>query len=65
MEKPEKGSIANLDKGRMVGHYWLRNPKLASKSIMRLQIENTLEAVCKFADVVSRKVFLLQFIKRV
>ncbi|KAI8001311.1 hypothetical protein LOK49_LG09G00092 [Camellia lanceoleosa] len=56
MEELKKGSIANPDEGRMVGHYWLRNPKLASKSIFRLQIENTLEAVCKFADdIVSGK----------
>ena len=25
----EKGAIANPDEGRMVGHYWLRNPALA------------------------------------
>jgi len=25
----EKGSIANKDEGRMVGHYWLRNPSLS------------------------------------
>ncbi|THG12363.1 hypothetical protein TEA_001025 [Camellia sinensis var. sinensis] len=57
MEELEKGSIANPDEGRMVGHYWLRNPKLAPKSILRLQIENTLEAVRKFADdVVSGKI---------
>ncbi len=25
----EGGAIANPDEGRMVGHYWLRNPDLA------------------------------------
>ncbi|KAI8001316.1 Protein RST1 [Camellia lanceoleosa] len=40
----------------MVGYYWLQNPKLASKSILRLQIENKLEVVCKFANnVISGK----------
>nr|GMC88338.1 receptor-like protein 12 isoform X1 [Ipomoea batatas] len=34
----------------MVGHYWLRSPHLSPNSFLRLQIENTLEAVCKFAD---------------
>ncbi|KAI7729477.1 hypothetical protein M8C21_002186 [Ambrosia artemisiifolia] len=34
----------------MVGHYWLRNPKLSPNSFLRLQIENTLEAICSFAD---------------
>ncbi|MBT3468091.1 MAG: glucose-6-phosphate isomerase, partial [Opitutae bacterium] len=26
MQALESGSIANPDEGRMVGHYWLRNP---------------------------------------
>lgn len=29
MSELEQGSIANPDEGRMVGHYWLRNPQLA------------------------------------
>lgn len=57
MEELEKGAIANPDEGRMVGHYWLRSPTLAPKSSLRLQIENTLEAVSQFAnDVISGKV---------
>ncbi|KAJ7965794.1 Glucose-6-phosphate isomerase [Quillaja saponaria] len=52
MEELEKGAIANPDEGRMVGHYWLRDPKRSPNSFLRLQIENTLEAVCKFADEV-------------
>lgn len=57
MEELEKGAIANPDEARMVGHYWLRNPKLAPKSILSLQIEKTLDALCEFADdVVSGKV---------
>lgn len=57
MVELEKGAIANPDEGRMVGHYWLRSPKLAPNSFLRLQIENTLEAVLKFAgEVVSGKV---------
>ncbi|CAI9116174.1 OLC1v1017258C1 [Oldenlandia corymbosa var. corymbosa] len=57
MEELEKGAIANPDEGRMVGHYWLRSPNLAPKSFLTMQIENTLEAVCKFAnDVISGKV---------
>ncbi|KAF8411384.1 hypothetical protein HHK36_003933 [Tetracentron sinense] len=50
MKELEKGAIANPDEGRMVGHYWLRNPLLAPNSFIRLKIENTLEAICKFAD---------------
>lgn len=57
MQELEKGAIANPDEGRMVGHYWLRSSKLAPNPFLKLQIENTLEAVCKFAeDVVSGKV---------
>ncbi|RWW18193.1 hypothetical protein BHE74_00025246 [Ensete ventricosum] len=60
MQDLEKGAIANPDEGRMVGHYWLRNPKLAPNSFLRLQIENTLDVICKFADdVISAKVTLL------
>ncbi|URE48517.1 glucose-6-phosphate isomerase [Musa troglodytarum] len=57
MQDLEKGAIANPDEGRMVGHYWLRNPKLAPNSFLRLQIENTLDAICKFADdVINAKI---------
>nr|GMD24258.1 glucose-6-phosphate isomerase 1, chloroplastic [Ipomoea batatas] len=57
METLEKGAISNPDEGRMVGHYWLRSPHLSPNSFLRLQIENTLEAVCKFADdVVDGKI---------
>ncbi|XP_073000547.1 glucose-6-phosphate isomerase 1, chloroplastic-like [Typha latifolia] len=57
MEELEKGAIANPDEGRMVGHYWLRSAKLAPKSLLRLQIERTLDAICKFAeDVISARI---------
>lgn len=57
MEELEKGAIANPDEGRMVGHYWLRKSELAPTSFLKTQIENTLDAICSFADdVVSGKV---------
>ncbi|KAL2242208.1 glucose-6-phosphate isomerase 1, chloroplastic [Sesamum indicum] len=57
MEDLEKGAIANPDEGRMVGHYWLRNPKLAPKAFLTQQIENTLERICDFAEqVISGKI---------
>ncbi|CAI9786447.1 unnamed protein product [Fraxinus pennsylvanica] len=57
MDELEKGAIANPDEGRMVGHYWLRNPKLAPKAFLKLQIENTLEQICQFADqIISGKI---------
>jgi len=45
----EKGGIANPDEGRMVGHYWLRNPALAPTAAIRQEIESTLAAVKAFA----------------
>ncbi|KAK1432267.1 hypothetical protein QVD17_09162 [Tagetes erecta] len=57
MEELEKGAISNPDEGRMVGHYWLRNPKLSPNSFLRLQIENTLEAICAFSeDIIGGKI---------
>ena len=34
----EAGEIMNPDEGRMVGHYWLRNPALATSDEIRKQI---------------------------
>ena len=45
----EKGSIANPDEGRMVGHYWLRNPDLAPNSEIASEIEATLKSIESFA----------------
>ena len=39
MDALEKGAIANPDENRMVGHYWLRNPKLAPMPEIRREIE--------------------------
>ncbi|KAF8117775.1 hypothetical protein N665_0008s0120 [Sinapis alba] len=57
MEDLEKGSIANPDEGRMVGHYWLRNSGLAPRPGLKTLIENTLDSICSFADdIVSGKI---------
>ncbi|KAK6116099.1 hypothetical protein DH2020_008368 [Rehmannia glutinosa] len=57
MVELEKGAIANPDEGRMVGHYWLRNPKLAPKPLLTKQIEKTLDKICDFAEqVISGKI---------
>ncbi len=45
----EAGAIANPDEGRMVGHYWLRNPALAPTPALRAEIEQTVLAVKAFA----------------
>src|SRR5688572_14721056 len=48
MNALEKGAIANPDEGRMVGHYWLRNPAKAPTAKIRKEIEVTLKRVKAF-----------------
>jgi glucose-6-phosphate isomerase len=50
----ESGGIANPDEGRMVGHYWLRNPALAPTPELRSAITEPLAALQVFADQVHR-----------
>lgn len=45
----EKGAIANPDEGRMVGHYWLRAPKLAPTPEITQEIEETFAKIKNFA----------------
>jgi len=45
----EGGAIANPDEGRMVGHYWLRNPALAPNPSIRKEIEDTIVGIKSFA----------------
>src|SRR6266568_3462952 len=45
----EGGAIANPDEGRMVGHYWLRAPRLAPQPEIAAEIEFTLRAIKEFA----------------
>jgi glucose-6-phosphate isomerase len=57
MRDLEKGGIANPDEKRMVGHYWLRSPKLAPNAELRSEIEKTDAAIKNFAaDVHSGKI---------
>ena len=50
MEALERGAVANPDEGRMVGHYWLRDPSRAPDAALRDAIEATVKAVETFAD---------------
>lgn len=50
MNELEKGSIANPDENRMVGHYWLRNPELAPDSDISSAISSTLSGIKEFAN---------------
>jgi glucose-6-phosphate isomerase len=52
MEALEAGAIANPDEGRMVGHYWLRNPDLAPTPEIKQEILEPLEQIETFAKKV-------------
>ncbi|NLX22000.1 MAG: glucose-6-phosphate isomerase [Phycisphaerae bacterium] len=57
MEALEQGAIANPDEQRMVGHYWLRAPRLAPSAEIRTEIEQTVARIKAFAaDVHSGRV---------
>src|SRR5882757_5462762 len=49
MRELEAGAIANPDEGRMVGHYWLRDSKLAPTSELRADIDETNARIKQFA----------------
>ncbi|MBI2812734.1 MAG: glucose-6-phosphate isomerase [Opitutae bacterium] len=50
----EGGAIANPDEKRMVGHYWLRAPKLAPTAELRAAITSTLDAIKDFTAKVHK-----------
>lgn len=49
MQALEAGAIANPDEGRMVGHYWLRNPALAPDDRIRTEIKTCLDHIKSIA----------------
>lgn len=49
MQALESGVIANQDEKRMVGHYWLRDAELAPSRELQQEIEQTVQAVVRFA----------------
>jgi len=53
MEALERGTIANPDENRRVGHYWLRAPERAPDPAIRAVIEATVAQVKSFAADVS------------
>ena len=52
LAKLEAGEIANPDEGRMVGHYWLRNPELAPNDEIRKQITEPIAAIKEFSSMI-------------
>ncbi len=49
MRELEAGGIANPTEKRMVGHYWLRDSRLAPTPEIRAEIEDTIQRIKKFA----------------
>ncbi len=52
IENLESGSIANIDESRQVGHYWLRNEKLAPSELIKNNLKKEKEKISEF----SRKI---------
>ncbi|GLJ30999.1 hypothetical protein SUGI_0619540 [Cryptomeria japonica] len=50
LEELEDGLIANLDVGRMVGHYWLSKSSISLDPNLQQQIDRMLDDVYKFID---------------
>jgi len=45
----EAGEVANPDEGRMVGHYWLRSPRLAPTDKIAKDIRKAIKDIKRFA----------------
>jgi len=54
MEALEKGAIANPDEKRMVGHYWLRDPRRAPSAEITKAVEDAAAAVKAFARAIHQ-----------
>ena len=54
MRDLEGGSVANLDEGRMVGHYWLRNPSLSPTHEIRQEIESAIQQIVAFSAKIHK-----------
>ena len=54
MRELEAGAIANPDEQRMVGHYWLRDARLAPDEQLRADVEETNQRIREFAAKVHR-----------
>ncbi len=54
MAKLEQGVIANPDENRMVGHYWLRDSKLAPNVQISQAIEQTMTDILEFSSKIHQ-----------
>ncbi|MGF1531397.1 MAG: glucose-6-phosphate isomerase [Puniceicoccaceae bacterium] len=56
MDQLEKGSLANPDEGRMVGHYWLRAPELAPDPELSVAIRSSIAEIRDLSERVHQGV---------
>lgn len=54
MAELEQGAIANPDEGRMVGHYWLRDPRLAPEPAITQEILDSWQGIKDFTQKVHQ-----------
>ena len=54
MAQLEAGAVANPDENRMVGHFWLRAPRLAPRPEIAREIEENIKAIKQFAAEVHQ-----------
>ncbi|MEI7816620.1 MAG: glucose-6-phosphate isomerase [Desulfuromonadales bacterium] len=60
MSALESGVIANRDEGRMVGHYWLRNPSLSPSPDIQLEIEAAIGKIKSFSSNIHNGIIVTQ-----
>ena len=48
MKKLDAGEVVNVDEGRMVGHYWLRNSSKAPTAELKAEIDDCLAKIADF-----------------
>ena len=57
MEAIEAGGLANKDENRLVGHYWLRNSKIAPTKEIQKDIDDEIISIDKFgSDIIKGNV---------
>lgn len=60
MRELEEGAIANREEGRMVGHYWLRNPSLSPSDDIKQEIEAAIEQILTFSTKIHNGAIIAQ-----
>tara|TARA_Y100001978_G_scaffold66543_2_gene59699 strand:- start:2780 stop:4384 length:1605 start_codon:yes stop_codon:yes gene_type:complete len=54
IDELENGAEANIDENRKVGHYWLRNPKIAPDNDISKNIEKEIASIKEFGTSINK-----------